>query len=152
MINESSTYKWAKIRNGIPAISNINIEITPSLDNNNKIIECYSGKGFTSQGYIEEVSANEYDDWKIGVKNGLEYALSMTNSKWIITINSLKGLHTDTNPTIVGYTAFLAFLDRINFQLEESKIEILEEFVFSSWVKPYKILIPDFFNLTFSEF
>jgi hypothetical protein len=152
MIKESSSYKWAKVKNGIPSVSIINIEITPSLENENKIIEYYSGSGFTSQGYIEEVPAIGYNDWKLGVKQGLEYAFSLVNSNWLIHINRLEGLHTDTNPSVVGYTAIRAFLDRIEFQLDDNKIEILEEFVFSSWQRPYKILIPDFFTLTFTEY
>lgn len=59
---------------------------------------------------------------------------------------------TDTNPTVVGYTILLAFLDRIGIRLKSEQIEIFEDYVLKSWVKPYKEVIPDFFNLTYTEY
>ena len=64
----------------------------------------------------------------------------------------LLGNITDTNATVVGYTILRAFLQHAGHSLEEQQIQKLEEFVMSSWTKPYKELIPDFFTLTFTAY
>ena len=77
----------------------------------------------------------------------------MGSSFWTVEIIKIEGrAFTDTNPTIVAYTVLRAFLDKIDFQLNLNQIEILEEFVLSSWTKPYKELIPNFFSWSFTEY
>ena len=52
-------------------------------------------------------------DWKRGLKKGLEFAFLNSLDFWTIEINGLKGRSfMDTNPTIIGYTGILAFLNR----------------------------------------
>lgn len=151
--NNKTFFKWTKIKNGIGSFAIATLDVEPNSFKTNHILEHYSGQGFTSQGNIEEVPENGYDSWKMGARHGLEYAFSLINTCWTVRINKIEGrIATDTNPTIVGYTVLRAFFDKINFQLTERQIEELEEFVLSSWTKPYKELIPDFFNLTFIEF
>jgi len=153
MTNETTSYKWTNIKNGIGSVAIVNLDVIPNSLTQNEIVEHYSGQGFTSQGNIEEVPEHGYDSWKIAARHGLEYAFSLTDTYWTVHIMKIKGrIATDTNPTIVGYTVLRAFLDKINFQLNDKQIGVLEEFALSSWTEPYKELIPDFFSLTFKEF
>ena len=153
-MNNETFYRWKKIRNGIGSVAMVTLEVFENNSNQNEIIERYSGQGFTSQGSIEDIPANGgYDSWKIAARHGLEYAFSLIDSFWTVDLIKIEGrAFTDTNPTIVGYTVLRTFFDKINFQLEQNQIDILEEFVLSSWKKPYIELIPNFFNLTFTEF
>jgi hypothetical protein len=153
MTNSKLPYAWTKVKNGARSVALVALAVEQSSSSRNQVIECYTGEGFTSQGIIEEVPENGYDSWKISARHGLEYGFSLVDSFWTVTIHKIEGrVGTDTNPAIVGYTVLRAFLDRINFQLSEKHIETLEDFVLSSWAKPYRELIPDFFSLTFTEF
>ncbi|WP_205513229.1 hypothetical protein [Longitalea arenae] len=149
MTREARSYRWTKLKNGIGYVAVVNIDVIPNLDGRNEIKEHYGGKGFTSQGQLEEVPEEGYDLWKAGARAGLEYGFSLDHNYWTVHIKSIAGLSTDTNPTIVGYTMLRAFLDRINLELDSNRIEELEEFVLLSWLKPNETLIPDFFRLRF---
>lgn len=153
MATDTKFYRWTKFKNGIGSVALVTLTVEQNNFGQNQILEHYSGQGFTSQGDIEEVPENGYDSWKIAARHGLEYAFSFIDTYWTVHINKIEGrIFTDTNPTIVGYTVLRAFFDKINFQLTDNQIEILEEFVLSSWTKPYKELIPNYFKLTFTEF
>jgi hypothetical protein len=153
MINNTTFYRWAKFKNGIGSVAIVTIEVEKNSTNQNQILENYNGQGFTSQGEIDEVTENGYNSWKIGARNGLDYAFSLIDSTWSVRINKIEGrIATDTNPTIVGYTVLRAFLYKINLELTQDQIKTHEDYVFSSWTNPYKELIPDFFNLSFKEF
>jgi len=146
-------YIWKKFANGFGSAAIVNLTTIANNLGQNEILENYSGHGFRSQGYIESVPEVGYDSWKIAAKKGLEYAFSLIETNWTVTINSIEGRAvTDTNPTIVGYTVMRAFFDKIDFHLSSDQIAVLEEFVISSWNKPYVELIPNFYNLTFSEY
>ncbi|OQP44637.1 hypothetical protein A4H97_09735 [Niastella yeongjuensis] len=149
MTEDPKSYKWTKIKNGIGYVAIVNIEVFPNLEGTNEINEHYNGIGFTSQGYIEEVSAKGYDDWKAGARSGLKYGFSLVDRYSTVQINKIEGLTSDTNPTIVGYTILRAFLDSINHELDNDQIRKLEEFVLCSWTKPNHLLIPNFFTLSF---
>jgi len=153
MEENKTFYRWKKIKNGVGSVALVTLDVFKNTAQQNEIVEQYSGQGFTSQGYIEDVPAIRYDSWKIAAKNGLHYAFSLTDTFWKVDLIKIEGrADIDTNPTIVGYTVMRAFFDKINFQLDANQIETLEEFVLSSWTKPYKELIPDFFTLTFTEY
>ena len=153
MTNDKAFYRWTKVINGIGSFAVVTLDVHLNNNNQNEIIEQYTGKGFTGQGNIEEVPPQGYDSWKAAARNGLEYAFSLIDSFWTVNIIKIEGRSfTDTNPTIVGYAVIRAFLDKINFKLDPKHIDKLEEFVLSSWTKPYKELIPDFANLTFTEY
>lgn len=153
MKNDTAFYRWTKIKNGVGSVAMVTLDVEPNLFETNQVLEHFSGQGFISQGHIEEVPENGYDSWKIAARHGLEYAFSLIDTRWTVHIHKIEGrISTDTNPTIVGYTVLRAFFDKINFQLTEKQIELLEEFVLRSWTKPYKELIPNFFTMTFREF
>ena len=151
-MKKGNTYRWAKVKNGIPNIAIVHLDSSENLSQQNVINEYYSGKGFIGQGIIEDISSRGYDSWKIGAIKGLEYAFSKTEKFWTVDLFSIKGMTTDTNPTIVGYTVIRAFFNQIHYNLTPEEIENLENFVSSSWRNQYKELIPDFFTLTFSEY
>lgn len=152
MTGNETFYRWRKFKNGVGSVAIVTLDVSKNNFDQNKIVEHYSGQGFTSQGNIEDIPANGYDSWKIAARHGLEYAFSFIDTFWTVDLKKIEGrAFTDTNPTIVAYTVLRAFFDKINFQLDSNQIEILEEFVLSSWTKPYKELIPNFFSLTFTE-
>lgn len=153
MTDNETFYRWTKFKNGVGSVAIVTLDVSKNNSDQNEIIEHYTGQGFTSQGYIEDIPANGYDSWKIAARHGLEYAFSLIDTFWTVNLKKVEGrAFTDTNPTIVAYTVLRAFFDKIGFQLDPNQIEVLEEFVLSSWTKPYKELIPNFFNLTFTEY
>lgn len=147
-------YKWSQFKDGFIGFAIVTLKAEPSIERRNKIIENYSGQGFTSQGYIEEVPAIGYIPWKLGVKSGLEYAFSLLDTFWNVRIDKVEGIGTDTNATIAGYTALRAFMHQINFMLSQEEIDKLETFVQLSWKSPSpnRELIPNFFDLSFEAF
>ena len=135
---------------GIVAI--VNIAVVPNT-HGNAIEEHYPAQAFNGQDAREELPFGVLNSWKIAAKNGLEYAFSLIDTYWTVHIYNLEGrAFIDTNATVVGYTMLRAFLEQVGHTLEEQHMEKLEQFVMSSWPKPYKELIPDFFTLTFAEY
>jgi hypothetical protein len=153
MANEATFYRWTKFKNGFGSVALVTLGVEQNSSDINQILEHYCGQGFTSQGNIEEVPEIGYDSWKVAARHGLQFAFFLIDTHWTVHIYKIEGrIATDTNPTIVGYTVLRAFFDKIHYHLSDEQIETLEDFVLSSWTKPYKELIPDFFNLTFTEF
>ena len=153
MADGNDFYRWVKIKNGIASVAIVGLDVIPNSTGENKIIEGYSGKGFSSQGYIEEVPENGYNAWKLAARRGLEYGFSLVDTCWTVHVHKIQGrIYTDTTATIAGYTVLRAFLNKIDFQLDSKQVDVLENFVLSSWVTPFRELIPDFFNLTFTEY
>jgi hypothetical protein len=146
---KNATYKWIKVKNGVPFGAAIELKITRSLNNTNTIVEAYKGRGFQGQGIIIQVPNTGFDDWKLGAKIGLEYAFSMVNGSWEVEVLAIEGLITDTNPTVIGYVAIRAFFDGAGQELDSDKIEQLEVFVFKSWDSRNLDCLPDFLNLNF---
>lgn len=129
-------YRFRRIKGGLPFIGvvELHLEELPHAQQH-QIIEEYQGAGFTSQGYIESIPAQGYKDWKAGIKKGILYALSKITSPnyYQITIIAAQGLTTDTNPTILAYTASRAILDHLEHQELDEEKAALEEVVFGSW-------------------
>lgn len=153
-MNENETfYRWTKFKNGVGSGAMVTMDVCKSNSEQNEIVEYSAGRDFTSQGNIEDIPANGYGPWKFAASHGLQYAFSLVDTFWTVDIKKIEGrAFTDTNPTIVAYTVMRAFFDKIGFVLELNQIDLMEEFVVSSWTKPYKELIPNFFNLTFTEY
>ncbi|SFW77760.1 hypothetical protein [Chitinophaga sancti] len=153
MSDQTNDFRFKIINNSIRCFAIVNIDVSPNLSGLNEIIENYSGKGFYSQGYIEEVPKSGYQSWKHAAIKGLEFAFSIVDTNWTVQINKIAGLSfTDTNPAIVGYTIMMAFFDKIGLQFDIEQMGKIEDLISRSWNKPYKELIPDFFNLTFTEY
>lgn len=157
MINETLDYQWRKIKNGKPFFAIINLEIS-SNDNQNEIIEEYNGEGWVGIGYLATIPAKDesgkagFSDWRKAVIKGLEFVLSKTETKWTVKVKKAAGLiATDTNPTILGYTAILAFCKQTNTELDSDLIQQLEDFTFRSWENKNHEKIPNFTNLQYED-
>ena len=149
MIDDKLDYRLLKVKNGKPFFAIINIKVNPS-DSENEIIEEYTGEGWTKQGNIESAPLKGYDSWKKAVINGLEFAFSKSNKKWIVKIKKLEGrIGIDTNPTVVGYTAILAFCKQTNLELDFDTSKQIENFAFKSWDNKNHEKIPNFLNLQY---
>ena len=123
-------YQFLKVKNGKYYFAFINLEIEIS-DFKNEIIENFSGNGYSNHSI--DVGENGADNWKLGLRRGLEFALSLSDNFYKITVNKLEGKITDTNPTIIGFTGILAFCKQSNNNLREQLLMQLESFVYSSW-------------------
>ena len=139
-------YQFLKVKNGKFYFAFINLEIEIS-DFRNEIIENFSGVGYSNHSI--DVGENGADNWKLGLRRGLEFALSLSDNFYKITVNKLEGKITDTNPTIIGFTGILAFCKQSNNNLSEQLLMQLESFVYSSWDEKNFEKIPNFKNLNF---
>jgi len=111
----------------------VKLEVESEWNGLDIITDC-RGKGFTSQGYIEEVPANGYDGWKQGAVNGVKFALeaiNKQNAKAVIT--HIEGLTTDTNPTIVSAAAARALWNAFGINISAETEKNLEDYVLQSW-------------------
>jgi hypothetical protein len=151
MINDKLDFRFLKVKNGKPFFAIVNLEVSRS-DTGNEIVEEYLGEGWKSQGSLESVPMNGYEDWKKAVKNGLEFAFSKSNEKWKVIIKKVEGrIATDTNPTIVGFATILAFCEQTNLELENDLKSEIENFTFKSWENKNDDKIPNFINLEYEK-
>jgi hypothetical protein len=134
-----SEAKFARYQNGKGYFARVSLTIEyPSTFLG--IDFCCSGCGFFSQGYVEEVTAEGYTDWKAGAKAGVEFALSIAKIlNCHVVITKIEGLDiTDTNPTIIGAAAALAIWSALKFEPSKEVIHQLETVVFSSWERSHE--------------
>jgi hypothetical protein len=129
--------RFARYKNGLPHAARVVLEVEcpssfPGIDFSS------SGRGFYSQGYVEEVPAAGYEDWKGGARVGVSFALSEAGrADCRVNVSKIEGLSTDTNPTIVAYAAALAVWKALSFEAPTEVVEQLETLVFTSWNRPY---------------
>jgi hypothetical protein len=101
-----------------------------------------AGDGWVGQGYIEEVPAAGYDDWKAGAAAGIRFALRVAGAAGRVTVTKIEGLTTDTNPSVVGAAAALAVWECLRFSPDERTTAQMEGVVFTSGGRPDQV--PDF--------
>ncbi|KFF17555.1 hypothetical protein [Flavobacterium hydatis] len=131
MRNSDNDYRWLKYKNGKSYFAIVNLDIEKS-EIKNEIIENYSGMGYSNHSI--DVGSEGMESWKKGLIAGLEFALSFSSDFWKIVINKVEGKPmTDTNPTIIGYTGILAFLEATEIVIDKQLLQQLEEFVYDSW-------------------
>ncbi len=148
---DSNDFRYIKVKNGKPFFAIINMDVNENKVGN-KIVENYIGEGFHSQGYIESVPMEGYKSWKNALRNGLEYILEKSEKSWEIKINSIEGrVGIDTNATVVGYVAILAFCAKTGITLDIESVIKLENFVFNSWNESDDFAIPDYKNLCYQK-
>lgn len=151
MIDDKLDYKLLKVKNGKPFFAIVNLEVSIN-DSENEIIEKYYGKGWSKQGNIESVTNKGYQEWKTALRLGLEFCFSLSNNFWKVKVNKIEGrIGTDTNPTIVGYTAILAFCEQTKTKINSELKEQIEQFVFKSWENNNYNLMPNFIELKFEQ-
>jgi hypothetical protein len=157
MIDETLDYQWRKVKNGKSFLAIVNLEITQN-DNQNKIIEEYTGNGWIGMGYFASIPAKDeprkarFSDWRKAVIKGLEFIFSKTETKWTVKVKKVEGLLiTDTNPTIVGFVTILAFCKQANIELDSNLIQKIEDFTCKSWEDKNYEKIPNFMNLEYED-
>ncbi|CAD0007656.1 hypothetical protein [Flavobacterium chungangense] len=157
MINETLDYRWQKVKNGKPFFAIINLKISPN-NNQNKIIEEYTGDGWIRMGDLASIPAKDepgkvsFSNWRKAVIKGLEFVFCKTETKWTVKIKKVEGLiATDTNPTIVGYATILAFCKQTNIELDSDLIQKIEDFTFRSWEDKKHEKIPNFIDLNYEN-
>jgi hypothetical protein len=138
MENKPISYRWGKVKNGLPYVANISLLVTQKDD----LVE--NEITFLPSSNLQ----NTYSDWCQGIENGLKYALSKVQDKYSIQICDFLGTDVDTNATIAGYAAMRCFWESVGFVCDATEIIELESFVFQSW-GDNAYLIPDFFTQTF---
>ena len=140
-----SEYTVKKVKNGLPHWGAVQLTIELTASNTLEIIEKYAGAGFVGQGYLEVLPDKGYDDWKKGIVIGIKYAFSKleSNSGLKVIIEEASGLVTDTNPTILGYAASRAILNKLPNSESETEHEGIKKMVFRSWDYDYHAL-PNF--------
>lgn len=135
--------KIARIHNGLLHFAEIELTIRCPAEEMAISFDCH-GKGFTSQGYIEVVSAQGYDDWKHGALAGITYALGRCSDRPCnVTVTYLAGLTTDTNPAIVGGAAIQAIWSALQYEPLAEEQAHVNMIVFQSWEQPSD-RVPDF--------
>jgi hypothetical protein len=144
MKNQGLDYRWVKYKNGRPYFAIVNLSIEKD-EIKNQIIENYSGIGYSNHSI--DVGSEGMETWKKGLIAGLEFALSCSFEFWKITINAVVGKPiTDTNPTIIGYTGILGFLEATEIIIDEQVLRQLEDFVYDSWEVNNVEKTPNFYN------
>lgn len=140
MVNDNSGFRWMKVKNGRLHLAFVELDIQKN-DFKNEIIEDYLINGFDN--YSEAIKP-----WRKGLINGLKFALSESSDFWKIKINKLEGPYLDANPTIIGYTVILAFLEKAELVIDKERLEEIEHFVYESWGENAE-KIPNFYELNF---
>lgn len=149
MRNSDNDFRWMKVKNGRLHLAVVNLSIERN-EIGNVIIENYPDSGYSNNSI--DVGENGWEVWKMGLRKGLEFALSKSSDFWTITINGIEGKpFMDTNPTIIGYAGILAFLKQANIAIEEEVLQRLQEYVFRSWEDNNAEKIPDFNNFMLEE-
>lgn len=95
------------------------------------------GDGFRSQGYIEEVPAQGYEDWKQGAVLGVAFALWTAKQRECgVVITKIEGLTSDTNPTIIAAAAMDAIWKAIEYTPESTLTSQILQNILMSWELP----------------
>ena len=123
-----------KYINGLPHYAKVEIEIIPETDQIEVIEEC-CGDGWISQGHIEEVAAQGYEDWKQGAIDGVIYALKKSGHQHKVQINRITGMATDTNPDIIFCAASHAVWDALEYEPDLNSKKEIENILKNSWNK-----------------
>jgi hypothetical protein len=135
--------KIACIRNKLLYFAVVHLEIRFPAEETSILMACH-GRGFVSQGYIEEVPEKGYDDWKQGALAGIAYALATcVDRPCQVTVTKIEGLSSDTNPTIVGDAAIQALWSAMQYTPSREQMERVDQLVFQSFSHPVDYL-PEF--------
>lgn len=126
---------------GYAAVVTLTIDL--SATDKHVSVECH-GRGFYSQGYIEEVPEQGYDNWKQGAVVGVNYALDVAGiGPCHVMITKIEGLTTDTNPTVVAVAAMDAVWKGLDFTPPADIDTSVKAAALASWNQPYDA-IPEF--------
>lgn len=123
-------------RSGKGYAAQVTIAVDTNVQAQSIEIQC-TGTGGHGQGSIEEASAEGYMDWKQGAVVGCHYALRLCgNPSCRIVITHIRGLTTDTNPTVVAVAAMEAVWKLFAFQPPPEVQAVLEQKIVNSSARP----------------
>jgi hypothetical protein len=122
-----------KVKGGLLHLADVELAVEVSSDAPHVVFTC-SGRGFTSQGYFEDVPAVGYEHWKNGARVGATFALSIAGRPTAeVVVSRITGLSTDTNPTIVAVAAAHAVWNALGFAPPDEVVRALEARMFGSF-------------------
>jgi hypothetical protein len=129
-----SEYRVKKMVNGASFYAEIGLTITETENGTLEVCENYSGEVFSSQGSLEQIPENGYNDWKKGILAGIEYAFQKlkNNNGLKVTVNQASGLSTETNPVILGFAASRAILKELEHSESDEQLAQIEIYVFGN--------------------
>jgi hypothetical protein len=129
-----SEHRFLRVQGGKTYFAEVTVAVE---EGSGEVAVMCSGPGFTSQGYMEEVPADGYDDWKAGAIAGVRHALTHAGRHDVnVRISRIVGISTDTNPTIVGAAAARAVWTALGFEAGPVELARIDAIVFSSWQRP----------------
>jgi hypothetical protein len=128
--------RFRRIHNGVPYCAIVELVVATDVSSTSVVDDC-SGGGWRAQGYIEEVPADGYDDWKAGARKGAEFALSVASQSALVVIRRIAGLTTDTNPSIAAAAAADAVSRGLTFTPPSEIVAAMESVVFKSWDRDF---------------
>jgi len=135
--------KMARYQNGRLYFAEVALTVLCPAEATSIIFAC-SGKGFTSQGVVEDVPSVGYDDWKQGALLGIRYAMSRCGTlPCSVTVTSIAGLSSDTNPSTVGAAAIQALWSALQYVPSSEEQTHIEQIVLQSAAQSWDYL-PDF--------
>ena len=128
--------RFARYKIDKPYAAVVEVELNSTAEGPFVVVQT-DGEGWTGQGAIESVPRIGYDNWKAGAVAGAQYALQACgNPTYAVVIRSIRGMQTDTNPTVVAAAAINAVWKALAFQPSDAVIACIEQKVFSSWSMP----------------
>ncbi len=118
---------FKRVYKGVAFWARVTVEVDTSTEDSYINMLC-NGKGIDSEGCGEEVTANGYEDWKLGAIEGVKYALDIcSHPNYGVSIKKIEGLTTDTTPTVVGIATAYAIWNAIGYNVPEDVVKALEE-------------------------
>jgi hypothetical protein len=135
-MQQKQAYRWTGFKNGIGGVAWVPLKIAEAEQS--RVIEAYVQ------------SDDSYPlpaDWRKAARHGVEFGLKRIAPQYEVTITDIVGTITDTNATIVAYTALRATWDKVNYTPSNAELTALEDFIYSNWTYRQP-LVPDFETLT----
>lgn len=128
---------YRRVHNGLSFLAQVTVELDPKAVEPTIRLDCH-GEGWVAQGYEEIVPRVGYDDWKRGAIAGVYFALKCAGQSHLgVTITSISGMTTDTNPTVLAAAAADAVWKALAFTPPADIANRLEALVASSWDRPH---------------
>lgn len=101
----------------------------------NSVVFRLNGRGFASQGYLEDAPTEGYEDWKAGAKAGVLFALQEMNARGAeVAVYRITGRYAiDTNAWIVAEAAAKAIWRNYDYLPAPELLAQIENLVDQSW-------------------
>lgn len=132
LVAEGKYMRWHKTT----LFAEVAVEVEPHSSTPGVEFRCV-GRGFFSQGYVEDVPEVGDDDWKAGATAGVLFALDAAGvSDAQVVVTRISGLETDTNPSAVGAAAAFAVWRALACAPPEDTLKRIEDVVRASRDQP----------------